>query len=155
LRKLAVHDEWCGFHSSFVVKRLLEFGKRHSWKAFKKLECVNIDLPHKTEPVADKVLYERLSMETGTAIVARCRVLPWRAPCVKGPEGWRTGGAVWFSLTVGEVKQRAEAMREERRRLKECRDKERSKMRLEKWLKRRKGSKGSGKVKGGQEMDVD
>ncbi len=123
LRRITVHDEWYSLDSAFILRELLKFGNKHPWKAFRSLEEIVIDIPHRTMPGGDRPLYRELCRQAKANVTARYCVQSWtRRPSPLTPDGWYPKGTTWFrvlteelaSSTEGQVERRKKTTKQEK-----------------------------------------
>ncbi len=109
LCRITVHDEWYSLDSAFILRELLKFGNKHSWKAFRSLEEIVIDIPHRTMPGGDRTLYKELCLQARVNVTARYCVQSWtRRPSPLTPNGWLPTGTTWFRVLTEELESSAE-----------------------------------------------
>lgn len=128
IRRITVHDEWYSLDSAFILRELLKFGNKHSWKAFRNLEEIIIDIPHRTMPGADRPLYVKLCLQAKVNVIARYCVQSWtRRPSPITPDGWIPTGSAWFRVSTEELESSVERQGERKRKTAKQRKEERSK----------------------------
>ena len=116
LRCITVHDEWYSLDTAFILRELLKFGNKHSWKAFRSLKEIMVDVPHRTMPGGDRSLYTKLCLQAKVNVTARYCVQSWtRRPSPITPDGWIPTGTTWLRVLTEEVEKGVELQREKKK----------------------------------------